>query len=378
MKKFASIRDIENLKGKRVLVRAGLNVPIQGGRVVDDFRIRKALPTIKYLKKRGARVVLVGHIGRDPKESLKPVAEYMNRFVKVGFVPEKLGGELEGIVDNMKNGSVIMLENVRRHAGEKKNEEAFARKLASLGDIYVNDAFSVSHRKHASLVLLPKLLPSYAGLLLEDEIKHLSSARKPKHPLLVIIGGAKFETKIPLIKKFAPLADQLFIGGALANNFYEELGFNVGKSLVEHTDFHLGKLLKSEKILLPTDVEASDGKEYVVRRPGEVLRGETISDAGPETVKELSEIAGKAKMILWNGPLGNYENGYDRATVGLLKAVAKSKAISIVGGGDTLAMISKLKLEKKFTFVSTGGGAMIEFLEKGTLPGIEALKSKSP
>jgi len=367
MKKIRNIKEVKNLKGKRVLLRLDLNVPLKNGKVIDDFRIKRILPTIKFLKSKKAKVVVISHIGRDGKDSLRFIAKYM----KVNFFPKTIGKEVENFISNMKDGDVVVLENLRKNAGEKKNDIKFAKALAQLGDIYVNDAFSVSHRKHASIVLLPQLLSSFSGLLMKDEIKNLSIPKKVPKPFLFILAGAKFKTKIPLIKKYLSIADNVFVGGALANNFFKAQGFSVGKSLVEKDSVDLKKLMKNKKLILPVDVLVEKNK---VKKPSEIGSSDVVADDGPETVKELKKLIAKSKFILLNGPLGNYEKGYDKATIALLKAVAKSKARSIVGGGDTAYIINKLEIENKFSFVSTGGGAMIEFLAKGTLVGIEALK----
>jgi len=361
------IKEVKNLEGKRVLLRLDLNVPLKNGKVIDDFRIKKVIPTIKFLKSKKAKVVVISHIGRGGKDSLKPVAKYM----KVKFFPKTIGKEVETFISNMKGGDVVVLENLRKNKGEEKNDIKFAKSLSYLGDIYINDAFSVSHRKHASIVSLPKFLPSYCGILLKDEIKNLSIPTKIPRPFLFILAGAKFNTKLPLIKKYLSIADSVFVGGALANNFFKAQGFNIGKSLVEKDGVDLKKLMRNKKLILPIDVLVEKNK---IKKPSEISSSDVIVDDGPETVRELKKLVSKSKFILLNGPLGNYEKGYDKATVALLKAVAKSKAKSIVGGGDTAYIINKLKIGNKFSFVSTGGGAMIEFLAKGTLVGIDALE----
>ncbi len=369
-----SVRSIKDLKGKRVLLRIDFNVPIKNNKIVDDFRIKKSLPTIKFLKSKKAKIVLVSHIGRSRKESLDIVAKYLNKSLKVKFLSKTIGKEVETFVNAMEDGDIILLENVRKNIGEKKNNKKFAEGLAKLGDVYVNDAFSVSHRSHASIVLLPKLLPSYTGLLLEDEIKNLSISKKPPRPFLFMLSGAKFSTKIPLIEKYLKIADNVFVGGALANNFFKEDDINIGKSLIEKSETNLKKILKNKKLVLPIDVLVEEKNKVSIRLPSDIGSFGIVVDDGPETVKILKKIISKSKFILLNGPLGNYEKGYDKATIDLLKSVAKSRAKSIVGGGDTVSIINKLKIEKKFTFVSTGGGAMIEFLARGTLVGIEALR----
>ncbi len=336
-----SIRQIKNLKGKTVLLRVDFNVPMKNGIIEDNFRIKAALPTVNFLLKKGAKIILITHLGKDGTASLTPV---INSFFKISKI---------------KKDKVTFFENVRKFPGEIKNDLFFAKKLAKMGDIYVNDAFSVSHRAHASIVLLPKLLPAYAGFQLEEEVKNLSHAFKnPKHPFLFILGGAKFSTKMPLIKKYLKLADHVFVGGALANDFLKAKGYNVGKSLVDDTNYGIGGILKNKKLILPTDF---------------VTKKEAIIDIGKESVKNLEAVIKKSKLILWNGPLGKYEDGGAMATKKILKFVGNSKAESIIGGGDTVALISEMKMQKKFSFVSTGGGATLDFLANGTLPGIKAL-----
>lgn len=377
MIKLRTLHHIKSLKGKRVLLRLDLNVPLKGGRVLDAYRIKRALPTIRFLKAQKAKVIIISHIGSDGAKSLRPIARYLNKTMNVGFYPGLSGRDLPNIVSAMKEGGVMMLENLRRDPGEKGNNMNFARHLARLGDVFVNDAFSVSHRDHASVVLLPKLLPSYAGFLFEDEVKHLSRALKPSHPFFFILGGAKFETKIPLIKKFLKLADSVFVGGALSNNFFKEMGYEIGLSVADQKNFSLKPLLKNKKLILPSDVVVKTRTGKIVKTIGSIRERDSIKDAGPRTLRDVAKVAARAKFILWNGPLGNYEEGFDKGTGELLKVIAKSKAESVVGGGDSLALISKLRLEKKFTFVSTGGGAMLDFLAHGTLHGIQALSKNS-
>ncbi len=352
-----SIKKLKNLKNKKVIVRADFNVPILDGRVVDNFRIKKGIPTIKYLVDKGAKVLVITHLGKDGNSSLDPV---ISEFFKLSKI---------------KKDRVVFAPNVRAFLGEEKNETDLAKDLASLGDYYVNDAFSVSHRAHTSVVGIPKYLPSYMGLQLEEEIKHLSLVlNNKKHPFLFILGGAKFSTKMPLIKKYLKDADFVVISGALLNNFLKAKGYEVGKSLIDSEDYGVAKLLKDKKIILATDVIVSRGKELVNVKVEEVKKDDVIIDIGRESIKTLESYIDKSKIILWNGPLGLYERGGDKASKSILKSIAKSKAISIIGGGDTAALVNSLKMEDKFTFVSTGGGATLDFLVKGTLPGIKVLK----
>lgn len=324
-----SITDIKDLNGKRVLVRVDWNVPIEDGKVLGDFRIKKSMPTLEYLRDAGAKVILATHLTSGHITSLQP------------FVPE----------------GMALLSNLRDNPGEEANSKKFAKELAGKADIYVNEAFSVSHREHASIVGVPKLLPSFAGFQFALEIKELSKAFKPKHPFLFILGGAKFETKLPLLKKFTKIADEIFVGGALANTFFKAQGKDIGQSLVSE-DFGAKSLLKSKKIILPEDTVVDGGK---------------ILDVGPRTIEDLKSKIMKAELVLWNGPLGDYELGYKVATLKVAELIAMYARESIIGGGDTLAAVRELDIHDKFTFVSTGGGAMLDFLATGTLPGIEAL-----
>ncbi len=353
-----SIKKIKNLKGKRVVARVDFNVPLKDGKITDNFRIKKGIPTIKYLVDKGANVTILMHLGKDGTTDINPVIKEFFRLSK------------------LSKSKVNFEKNVRSFEGEEENDPKLGKYFASLGDIYVNDAFSVSHRKHASLVAVTKYLPAYAGLQIEEEVKQLSSVFKsPKRPFLFILGGAKFSTKMPLIKKYLTIADYIYVGGALANDFLESRGLSVGTSLVDNTISVPKNILNNKKILLPSDVLVKSGDKQIVRKIGEIAKDESILDIGPESVKELSAWVKKSRMILWNGPLGKYEELNGGTTKEILKLIAKSPNIkSIIGGGDTVEMISEMKLEKKFTFVSTGGGATLDFLAKGTLPALDALK----
>ena len=326
------ITEATDLKGKRVLVRADWSVPMKDGKVGTDYQIKISLPTINFLQEAGAKVIVATHL-ESTDNDIKTLHPYL---------PE----------------GVELLPNLRENPGEKENSEEFARELASHADIYVNEAFPESHRNYASIVGVPKLLPSYAGLRMAEEIKQLSKAFYPKHPFLFILGGSKFDTKMPLLEKFVNIADNIFVGGALANNFFKEEGLDVGASLVSPVDFQLNSLLDTGKIILPVDTIVQDNK---------------ILDVGPFSIEKLQEKIALASLIVWNGPMGTYENGYKTATLELAKLIGNSEAESIVGGGDTLAAIEELKIMDKFSFVSTGGGSMLDFLAHGTLPGIEAL-----
>lgn len=360
----------KELVGRRVLLRLDLNVPIEHGQVVETFRLEQSLPTLNYLVARGAIVIILAHLG-SAQQSLAPVARYLKNKVNLTFVSSP--SEFKYLA-SAKAGDVFLLENIRRDAREEKGEMSLARELATLGDLYVNDAFSVSHRAHVSVTGLPKLLPSYFGLLFEREVLELAKAFQPAHPFVLIIGGAKFKTKVPLLKKFLPLADQIFVGGAIANSFLKQKGYNIGRSLTDNKLIGLAQYLKISKFHIPVDV-AGEGRGglHFAKHPEEVKAGEVILDIGPETVMMIKEAIRSAKFVLWNGPLGNFERGFARATMDVAQALAASGAYSIVGGGDTVAAISHLGLESKINFISTGGGAMLDFLATGTLPGIKAV-----
>jgi phosphoglycerate kinase len=368
------VSQIKNLKGKRVLVRVDFNVPIDNGKVLDDFRIRKSLPTIQFLVKKGAKVILISHLGRNPSDSLNEVSKIVNKFVKVKFVKDVVGQLAQDAVNNMKAGEVVLLDNLRSEKGEKDNDKAFARKLASLADIYVNDAFPVSHRNDASIVGVPKILPSYAGLQMENEVKNLSHVLKPQHPFVVIFGGAKTETKLPLIKKYLKEADTVFVGGALSNNFFKAEGYEVGKSVLDNGAINLKPFLKNNKLILPDTVVVARGNKKKTITITEMQSDDSILDIGIPSMRTLESVIKRAKVVLWNGPMGWYEHGYTEGTDELIKILIKAKGKVIIGGGDTSVFIERKKLGDKFTFVSTGGGATLEFLSKGTLVGIKALK----
>jgi phosphoglycerate kinase len=299
--------------------------------------------------------------------------------MKLRFLQGHIDASVHEAVETMKPGEIILLENLRQDVGEVENKSSFARGLSRLADVFVNDAFAVSHRRHASIVGVPKFIPAYSGLLLEQEIKELTRVHeKPEHPFTVIIGGAKFETKLPLIKRYVKIADYVFVGGALANNFFKVQGFKVGKSLVDDRKYNLGSLLKNKKLIIPEDVVVSRKNKHINISIEHVEEYDVIVDIGENTLKNLQNILQESRMVLWNGPVGLYDEKSSQGTDGLLFFLAKNakKIHSVVGGGDTLYAIQKNKLEKKLSFVSTGGGAMLEFLQKGTLPGVEALKKK--
>ena len=374
--KLTSIRDCADLAGKRVLLRASLNVPVKDGEVVNQFRITRALPTINFLVSAGARVIIIAHIGRNPEETLKPVHECFAQSHNAHWCPRVTGEEARQAVNALKDGEVLLLENVRSDEREKEADESFGRELAGLADIYVNDAFAASHRSHASLTEVPKHVPSYFGFNFMHEYEELKKAMVPREPSLFVIGGAKFDTKMPLIDKYAKEYTHVFIGGALANDMFKAHGHNVGTSLVSDVDLKGTSVLDHANILIPIDVTVKGPNGSRVTTLDDVADDESILDAGPASIEMLKEYTTAAKSILWNGPLGDYEHGFNKQTEDLAVAIAESDGYAIVGGGDTVAAIETLCIQERYGFLSTAGGAMLTFLEHGTLPAIEAIVGK--
>jgi len=367
-----SIKEIKNCDGKKVLIRADFNVPVSEGKVSDDFRIKKFIPTLDYLLTRGARIILMSHTEAG-EGSLQEVREYLSHTYKVSFIDSYYPKTPKL---DFNSGGIVLLENLRKYHGEKENSDEFSKHLASFVDFYVNEAFSVCHRNHASIVGVPKYIPSFAGLNLLEEISHLSKAFSPEHPFLFILGGAKAETKLPLIKKFYDIADRIFIGGALVNDFLRAKGYPVGHSLVSETRLDFSSFL-TEKLILPDEVCVERNGRCIDKPADEISDHEYVVDVGIESVRALRSVINNSRFILWNGPLGNYEQGHKGATHVLANLIGESTAHSIVGGGDTVASIAELGIFEKFSFVSTGGGAMLDFLTSETLPGIEALNGSA-
>lgn len=394
--KIKSIKDVKNLSGKKVLLRTDFNVPINKGKVTEDFKIIASLPTIRFLVRYGAKVVIISHLGRPkftPKGSvknkkeatLKPVALRLSKLlgVKVKFSDDCLGEKTRLEIDRLKNGQVILLENIRFYKEEKKNNEVFAAKLAMNGDIYVNDAFGVSHRAQASVSAIKKYRKSYAGILLEKEIRSLNAVLEPKKPLISVVGGAKISTKLPLIKKIQKKSLKILVGGALANNFFVINGLEIGKSLVDKESIKIVKKLKSDKILLPIDVivaEKGNMKKAKVKNIKGVGKQDVILDIGPETIKLYSSFIKKAETIIWNGPMGKFEDKSFRsgtdAIAQVIAARSRGKAFGVVGGGETAAALKEIDMFDYVDWVSTGGGAMLSFLGGEKMPGIKGLISK--
>lgn len=380
-----SIEKMKNIAGKRIILRVDFNVPVKGGVILDDYKIRKTLPTIVYLKEKGAKLILITHLGEptagvfERRFSVAPLAKYLESLfkekVKVCKTLESF--ETQNAVAKMKDGDIVFLENIRFEKGEKENSKDLAKKISMLGDIYVNDAFAVCHRAHASVVAIKKYLPSYTGLLLQNEIEGLEKAMKPKKPLVLIIGGAKIKTKIRIINNFKDKADRIIIGGALANDFLAAEGFEIGKSLVDIDDIKLAKKLKTEKFLLPVDVVVStSGKksEVRIRKLSEIEKGDTILDIGPKTIFLYAKSIRKANTIIWNGPMGKFElKDFKKGTFALAHEVgmrAKGRCVAVAGGGETVEALRMAKMDKHIDLVSTGGGAMLSYLGKEKMPGL--------
>jgi phosphoglycerate kinase len=380
-----------NIKNKRVLVRVDFNVPLDKDKVSDDTRIRAALPTIKYLIKNDAKVILMSHLGRPEGkkvESLKldPIAKELSKILKkpVRKLDDCCGDKVKKEIDKMKPKEVVLLENTRFHKEEENCGTEFSKKLAALGDIFVTDSFGTVHRKHASTYGVAKHLPSYAGLLLEKEINALSALMKDvPNPFTIIMGGAKIDTKIGLMQNFLGKADNFIVGGALANTFLAASGFDVAKSLYESDKIELAQeiMLEAETLkttfYLPDDVvvadEITDDAQTIDIPVRDVIGNMKILDIGRNTIKTFEDVIKKSKTIIWNGPVGLYEKEpFSRGTRHIAVAVAKAKAKTIIGGGDTIDAINHFGIElDKYDHVSTGGGAMLEFLEGTKLPGIE-------
>lgn len=388
MSKITYIDEVD-ITNKKVLLRVDFNVSLTpDGKIEDDTRIKQALPTINSLLAKNNTLIIVSHLGsprgRDPKLSLKPVAEKLQSLLpdyKVELVDDFLACK----VSPCEAKTVFLLENIRYYPEEKANDPEFAKKLAVLAEVYVGDGFGVCHRNEASIVGVSQYLPSYGGLLLKKEIQTISQAiDSPKRPFVVIMGGVKISTKINLVEKLISMVDYLLIGGAMANTFWQATEIEVGKSLVEKDYLVPAKILLEKalgKIILPVDclIGLTDDNFTLglIKKPGEVKSEETILDLGPETINRFKKIVNQARTIIWNGPMGFFENTqYRKGTDEIYQAiVGNHQAVSIVGGGETLTAISGKVDNKKITHLSTGGGAMLEFIEKGTLPGIEALKS---
>jgi len=390
------VEDLE-VKGKTVFVRVDFNVPLTDqGEIRDDTRIRASLPTIRYLLAKGAKLVLASHLGRpkgkfDPKMSLKPVAKRLGELLgrNIIMAPDSVGEEVNKLKAGLREGDVLLLENVRFHPGETANDPEFSKKLAEGIDYFVNDAFGSSHRAHASVVgITDYVRKSAAGYLMKKEVEYLRKALfSPAKPYVAILGGAKVEDKIPVIENLLNKADTILIGGAMAYTFFKAQGFEIGKSLIEPDKIETAKKIlaqakkKKVSLMLPLDnVLAASIESGRISRiaDGFPFPKDLMGvDIGPKTVARYAEIIAKAKTIVWNGPLGVFETpAFSQGTLKIAQAVAASGAISIIGGGDSIAAVEKAGVSQKITHISTGGGASLEYLANETLPGIEALEKK--
>ncbi len=379
-----------------MLVRVDFNVPMEAGRIVDDSRIRAAIPTIKDLVERSARVILMTHLGRpdgqvDEAYRTRPLAERLSDLMErpVRHLDDSIGPAVEAAVRAMQDGDMVMLENVRFHPGETKNDPAFAKQLAALGDLYVNDAFGTAHRAHASTAGIAEYLPAVAGLLMEREIQTLGRIMvDPPHPLVAIIGGSKISTKIGVVRSLLQRVDRLCIGGAMACTFFKAKGLEMGRSLVEEDQLDVARALLtsagqgSGTLVLPLDAviaaEARPGVKVETVAIDAVPANMKVLDVGPMTVERFLQTCDGADAVVWNGPLGVYEvPPFDRGTDALAEGLAGSDAETIIGGGDLVAALQKQHLADRMSFVSTGGGATLEFLEGKILPGIAVLRDKN-
>lgn len=389
-----TVRDID-VRGKRVLVRVDFNVPLdEFGRVDDDTRIRAALPTITYLLEQGASVILMSHLGRpkgqpSPKLSLRPVALRLEKLLgrEVRFATDCVGSAVEAEAAALEPGGVLLLENVRFHPQEEKNDPDFARQLAALGDIFVNDAFGAAHRAHASTEGVARYLPAVAGFLMEKEITALGALLAPEHPFVAIIGGAKVSDKLLVLRKLMEKVDTLAIGGGMANTFLRALGYRTGKSLVQEDMIPAAQELiarareEGKNLLLPIDVVVGDffmaDADHKVVAVSEIPDEWLALDIGPMTVKRYSEAVREARTVFWNGPMGVAEwPAFAKGTEGMAKALAESTAFTVVGGGDSVAALERTGLADRISHVSTGGGASLEFLEGRELPGVACLQDR--
>jgi phosphoglycerate kinase len=392
--------DEANVRGKRVLLRVDLNVPLENGKVGDRTRIERVAPTIRELADKGAKVILLSHLGRpkgpDPKQSLGPVAAAVSQVLgkPVAFAPDCIGPDAKAAVDALRPGEVLCLENTRFHKGEEKNDPDFVAALAALGDLWINDAFSAAHRAHASSEGLGHRLPAYAGRAMQAELEALETAlERPAHPVMAIVGGAKVSTKLDLLGNLVDKVDILAIGGGMANTFLAAQGCRIGKSLAERDLVPTAREIvaaadaKHREIVLPTDAVVAGKLEP--HAPSRVVAAdavgddEMILDLGPRSMEHVVSALARSKTLLWNGPVGAFEvEPFDNATIEIAEAAAKlteaGKLVSVAGGGDTVAALNAAGVTGRFTYVSTAGGAFLEWLEGKALPGVEVLKAQNP
>lgn len=386
-----SIRDVE-LAGKRVFCRVDFNVPMQDGKITDDTRIRAAVPTIRFLMEKGAKVILASHFGRPKGQvveemRLTPVASHLSSLLdkEVRKLDDSIGADVEAAVGRMENGDVILLENVRFHAGEEKNDPELAKSFAALADLFVNDAFGAAHRAHASTAGIAQYIPAVAGLLMEKEIRFLGGAlSKPERPFTAIVGGAKVKDKIAVIENLLTKVDHLIIGGGMANTFLKAQGYGIGASLCEDDKLDLARSLMEQakergvELLMPVDAVvadrfAADAKKKVVSIDA-IPDGWMALDIGPKTVEQYRSVIVESKTVVWNGPMGVFEmDAFAEGTIGVAKAMEACAGTTIIGGGDSVAAVEKAGVAEQMTHISTGGGASLEFMEGKELPGVAVL-----
>lgn len=384
--KLKTIKNIKKLSEKRVLVRVDFNVAVKNNKVINDTKIKAALPTIKYLIEKNARIILISHLGRPSSDvgkfSLNPIVKNLEKLLgqKVKFIDDCVGEKVKNKIEKMKGSEIILLENLRFYKEEIKNSKKFAKNLASFADVYINDAFAVSHRVHSSIAAITSYLPSYAGFLIEKEIKNLSVLFNPKKPYIVLLGGAKLKTKISLISALSKRADKILIGGVIANQFLKMQGYDVGKSLIKKEVIKKIKRFKfNDKIFLPKDVivakKISADARAEAKNIDRISKDDIILDIGPETIREYAKILKSAKMILWNGPMGMLElRRFANGSTMLARIIACApKAFTVCGGGETIIALEQTKMKRFVNCVSTGGGAMLSYLASEKMPGIKPL-----
>jgi phosphoglycerate kinase len=386
-----TVKDID-LRGKRVLMRVDFNVPMRDGKVTDDKRIKASLPTIKYVLDQGASLILMSHLGRpkggpDPEFSLRPAAEVLSSLlgIPVKMAPDTVGSEVEAMAKELKPGEVLMLENTRFHKGEEQNDLDLAKQMASLADVYVNDAFGSAHRAHSSTEGVAHFLPAVSGFLMEQELEYLGRAvANPEHPYIAILGGAKISDKIDVVASLLSKADKLIIGGGMANTFLAARGLNMQDSLVEEASLETAKSImekSGDKLILPVDAVIADKFDAEANTQvvdvDKIPAGWRMMDVGPKTLELYKQALNGAKLIVWNGPVGVFEMPkFAEGTFTLAKLLADSGATTVIGGGDSASAVKKAGVAKQMTHVSTGGGASLEFLEGKELPGVAALMDK--
>ena len=386
-----TVKDID-IKGKRVFMRVDFNVPMADGKVTDDKRIKAALPTIKYVLEQGASLLLASHLGRpkggpEPEFSLRAASEVLATLlgIPVKMAPDCVGSEVEALAKDLKPGEVLMLENTRFHKGEEKNDLELAKQMAALADVYVNDAFGSAHRAHSSTEGIARFLPAVSGFLMEQELEYLGRAvANPEHPYIAILGGAKISDKILVVETLLAKCDKLIIGGGMANTFLAAQGLDMQDSLVESSSLETAKSImkkSGEKLILPVDAVIADKFDAEANTQtvdvDKIPAGWRMLDVGPKTISLYQKELDGAKLIVWNGPVGVFEMPkFAEGTFALARMLAESKAITVIGGGDSASAVKKAGVAKQMTHVSTGGGASLEFLEGKELPGVAALLDK--